>query len=92
MSLLDYFRAGKKPSASVAKERLQIIIAHERTRRDGPDYLEALQKELVEVIAKYVKIDVKEVKVGFEKSGDSTVLEVNIPLPEIVEETEEAEA
>lgn len=89
MSILDYFRSTRKSSASVAKERLQIIIAHERTRRDAPDYLEALQKELVDVIAKYVRIDARDVKVGFEKNGDSTVLEVNIPLPEDLPELAE---
>ena len=54
MSIIDFFRARKKaPTASVAKERLQIIVAHERGQRDEPDYLPALQKELVDVIRKY---------------------------------------
>ncbi|PMZ30318.1 cell division topological specificity factor MinE, partial [Pseudomonas sp. GW247-3R2A] len=55
MNLFDFFSASKKVStASVAKERLQIIVAHERGQRSTPDYLPALQKELVEVIRKYV--------------------------------------
>jgi len=53
MNLFDFFRASQKVStASVAKERLQIIVAHERGQRSTPDYLPALQKELVEVIRK----------------------------------------
>ncbi|GAB4392719.1 MAG: cell division topological specificity factor MinE [Gammaproteobacteria bacterium] len=83
MSFLDYFRSTPRNTASTAKERLQIIIAHERRQRSiPPDYLESLQQELIEVIAKYVRIDTKQVKVGFEKNDGSTVLEVNIPLPE----------
>ena len=48
MNLFDFFRANKKVStASVAKERLQIIVAHERGQRSTPDYLPALQRELL---------------------------------------------
>ena len=50
MSLLDYFKGKKNKSASVAKERLQIIVAHERGQRDMPDYLPQLQQELLQVI------------------------------------------
>ena len=56
MSFLDYFKGKKKNTASVAKERLQIIVAHERGQRDQPDYLPQLQQELLEVIRKYVQI------------------------------------
>lgn len=90
MSILDYFRANKnKPNtAAIAKDRLQIIIAHEHSqRRTEPAYFRALQDELIAVIAKYVKIDTSQVKVGFERNGESTILEVNIPLPELEEAT-----
>lgn len=82
--LIDYLRGQRKTSAAIAKERLQIIIAHERgqEQQQEPEYLHALQQELIAVIAKYVKIDQSQVKVGLERSGDSTVLEVNIPIPE----------
>ena len=56
MSFLDYFKGKKNKSASVAKERLQIIVAHERGQREQPDYLPQLQQELLEVIRKYVQI------------------------------------
>ena len=57
MSLLSFFLGEKKTTASVAKERLQIILAHERTGRGRPDYLPQLQRELVAVISKYVSIN-----------------------------------
>ena len=49
MSLLDLFFGEKKKTASVAKERLQIILAHERGERSAhaPDYLPALRAELI---------------------------------------------
>lgn len=88
MSFLDYFRSKNKSTASVAKERLQIIVAHERTARDQPDYLPALQKDLVAVISKYVPIDEDQVSVALDQNDDCAVLELNITLPD--ETTEKA--
>jgi cell division topological specificity factor len=83
MNIFDFFRANKKVStASVAKERLQIIVAHERGQRVAPDYLPALQKELVEVIRKYVNIDSDDVQVALENQGSCSILELNITLPD----------
>ncbi|HAJ13446.1 MAG: cell division topological specificity factor MinE [Hydrogenophaga sp.] len=84
MSFLSFFLGEKKKTASVAKERLQIILAHERSGRNAaePDYLPALQKELVAVIGKYIKIDPDDIKVQLERQDDLEVLEVKIELPE----------
>ncbi|WP_157669841.1 cell division topological specificity factor MinE [Chitinibacter sp. GC72] len=82
MSILSYFFGEKKKTASVARERLQIILAHERGGREAPDYLPQLQRELVEVISKYVAIDPEDIKVQLERKDDFEVLEVNIVLPE----------
>ncbi|MDD3449540.1 MAG: cell division topological specificity factor MinE [Gammaproteobacteria bacterium] len=82
MGWLDYFRTSRKNSASIAKERLQIVVAHERLQRSGPDYLPLLQKDILEVIRKYVPIDPGDVRVNLEKDGDYSVLELNISLPE----------
>ena len=73
-----------KKTASVAKERLQIILAHGRSGRSAatPDYLPALQRELVAVISKYVKVNADDIRVSLEKQGNYEVLEVNIVLPE----------
>lgn len=79
MSFLDYFRSQKK-SAKVAKERLQIIVARERSARGGPDYLPRLKEELLNVIRKYVPIDQDGVKVRLDREGDYEVLELNVTL------------
>ena len=81
MSIFKYLKK-KKSSANVAKERLQIIISHERTQRDNPEYLKKMQEEILEVIAKYVKIDREKVNVHLEKLGDNAVLELNVTMPE----------
>ena len=82
MSFLDFFLGEKKKTAKVAKERLQIILAHERSGRNAPDYLPALQKDLVAVISKYVKINPEDIIVNLERQDDLDVLEVKIELPE----------
>ena len=85
MSLLSFLLGEKKKSATVAKERLQIILAHERSgRRRGKDYLAALQRELVAVISKYVSIKPEEIKVHLQKKENLEVLEVKIELPDAV--------
>jgi len=75
MGLFDFLTA-KKPTASIAKDRLRIIVAHERSGRGtSPDYLPMLQRELLEVIRKYVKVDL----IG---EGDNKVLDISVALPE----------
>jgi len=83
MSFLDYCRSKKTAgSANVAKERLQIIVAHERGQRDQPDYLPQLQQELLAVIRKYVQISDDMVQVEVDRNGSCSVLELNVTLPE----------
>ena len=82
MSLLDYFRSSKPKTASVAKERLQIIVAHERKYRNQPSYLPQLQKELLEVIRKYVNVDQDAISINFEQDENQETLELNIVLPD----------
>ncbi|KAF1012402.1 MAG: cell division topological specificity factor MinE [Burkholderia sp.] len=82
MSILS-FLLGEKRSAAVAKERLQLIIAHERIGGLPPaDYLPALQKELLDVISKYVKISNDDICVSLERQDDLEVLEVKIEIPQ----------
>lgn len=81
MSLLNYLRK-RTSTASVAKERLQIIISHERSQRNAPDYLPQLQEEILAVIAKYIPIHRDQVSVNLERTGDSAVLELNFTMPE----------
>lgn len=82
MSFLDYFKSSKKNTASIAKERLQIIVAHERGQREQPDYLPKLQQEILDVIRKYVAIEQDQVQVQLDKNDDCSVLELNVTLPE----------
>ena len=81
MGMFDFLRA-KTTTAETAKNRLQIIIAQERTSRGGPDYLPLLQRELLEVIRKYVNVDVEAVKVDLVKDGEHDVLDISVALPE----------
>lgn len=81
MSIFNYLRR-RNPTAAVAKERLQIIISHERSQRNTPDYLPKLQEEILAVIAKYVNISREQVSVNLERMGDNAVLELNITMPD----------
>ena len=83
MTLFSFFRRPRQvQSADMAKERLQILLAHERSdRSSGPDYLPLLQKEILEVIKKYVQIDSDKVGVRLERGAEMSTLEVNIELP-----------
>jgi len=82
MSFLNYFKSSKKNTASIARERLQIIVAHERGKREQPDYLPQLQQEILDVIRKYVPIEQDQVQVQLDKSENCSVLELNVTLPE----------
>ena len=82
MSLLDYFRSSKPSTASLAKERLQILVAHERASRNQPMYLPQLQQELLAVIRKYVNVGQDAITVNFEQDGNQETLELNIVLPD----------
>jgi len=88
-SLMEYLRGDEKKTAAIAKERLQIILAHERAGRGGgaPDYLPALKEELLAVIGKYIHIDQEMLKVQVEKHGEYDVLELNITLPETAKDS-----
>ncbi len=82
MRLLDYFRVARPNTAAIAKERLQILVAHERTERNTPSYLPMLQKELLDVVRKYVDVDQDAITVHVEQDDQHEILELNIVLPE----------
>ena len=83
-SIFSFLLGEKKKTASVAKERLQIILAHERSGRSThePDYLPALQRDLIAVISKYIHINPDDIKVSLERQDTRDVLEAKIELPE----------
>lgn len=86
MSILDYLLRRKKKSANLAKERLQIILAREHGTEAGPDYLPELKRELLEVISKYIDIDLGRIQVNVERDSNCEILELNIPLSEAQEQ------
>lgn len=79
--LLAFFRR-RPATASLAKERLRIIVAQERSQRDGPDYLPLLRGELLDVIRKYVQVDADRIEINLESQGDHDVLELSVALPQ----------
>jgi len=82
MSLLNYFKKTKPNTAKLAKERLQILVAHERSVLNQPSYLPALQKELLAVIKKYVQVNQEDIAINYESDNDQETLELNITLPD----------
>ena len=84
MALLDYFRKKEKQvtTASKAKERLQIIVAHERhNRHKQPDYLPQLTEDILNVLRKYIHVSDKSLTINLDnKGGELNVLELNIEL------------
>ncbi len=82
MGIFDFLTTRNKNTASVARDRLRIIVAQERSLRGAPDYLPLLRRELLEVIRKYVNVDVEAVKVDLIKDGDNEVLDISVSLPE----------
>ena len=83
MSFLSKLFGEKKKTAEIAKNRLSLLIAHERSGGSpAADFLPALQRELMAVISKYVAIDPNDIKVHLERQDNLEVLEVKIELPE----------
>jgi len=82
MSIFDYFRSKRSPaSAATARERLQVIVAHQRGQRNQPDYLPRMQQEILEVIRKYVPVEQEDVQVQVDDTDNCSVLELNVTLP-----------
>jgi cell division topological specificity factor len=82
--LLEFFKLSRRPpSADMAKQRLQLVIAHDKGA-GGFEFLPLLQRELLEVIKKYVDIDARKVKVDIERGDQISVLELNVELPSML--------
>lgn len=82
MAFFDIFSRDKEPrSANIAKERLKVIVAHERRARNAPDYLPALQNDILAVIRKYVDIEHDQLQIDLNDNGNCSILEVNVNLP-----------
>jgi cell division topological specificity factor len=82
--LLDLFRPPTGPrTAETAKERLQVVLALERTASSGPSFLPQLQEELLQVIKKYVDIDNENVSIELERGPEISMLDIAIELPAV---------
>ncbi len=89
MGFLSFFRRSSavrddRPagsSAVAAKERLQVVLAHERTERAQPDYLPKLRRDILDVIGRYVELEEERVQVHYENKGTKSRLELDIELP-----------
>ena len=82
MGILDFLKRKPEPTAGVAKERLRIIVAQERSTRGAPDYLPLLRNELLEVIKKYVHVDIEAININLERDSGHEVLELSVALPD----------
>ena len=81
-SIFEVFFGKKESSASKAHNRLSILIAQDRAGGQVPNYLPTLQKELLEVLSKYVAIDARDIRISKENQNGVDVLALNITLPE----------
>ena len=79
MSLLNFF--SRRSSAPVARERLQILLAHERAATGKSDLAAILQEEILAVIAKHIAIDRDKVQVKLDRGDSVSTLEIDIEMP-----------
>jgi cell division topological specificity factor minE len=80
MSFFNLFKKNRANSAAIAKERLQIIVAHRRSQGSQPQFLETMKKEILEVVKKYFAIDLEDISADFSRKGEIEMLELNINL------------
>lgn len=73
-----------KHTATAAKDRLQVIIAQQRSENSSPDYLPMMRKEIMDVIAKYTKVNLDDIDMDLQYKDNDSVLELNVTLPEKV--------
>lgn len=82
MSILKFLGINpNRKSAQIARERLQIVVSHQRSEGGDVDFLPKLRHELLAVISKYVKVDQNQINVQLQRTGSCSVLELNITLP-----------
>ena len=79
MNLLKFFR--RSGSAPVARERLQILLAHERMANSQTDLLNVLREEILAVVARHISLDPDKVQIKMERGDPVSTLEVDIEIP-----------
>ena len=79
MILMALFR--RERSAPVARERLQVLLAHERMAGSHSDLLNLLREEIVDVIARHIKVDREKVKIKLDRGDEVSTLEIDVEMP-----------
>ena len=82
MALFDFLQhllGLQKPSATTARERLQLVLAHDRSDLN-PELLERMRREILEVVQKYVEIDIESGDVSLTTDDRVTALVANLPI------------
>ncbi len=82
MNLLALFR--RERSAPVARERLQVLLAHERMASGHSELLNVLREEILAVIAKHIKVDRDKVKIKLDRDKDVATLEIDVEMPDSI--------
>jgi cell division topological specificity factor len=82
MNLLTLFR--RQRTAPVARERLQVLLAHERMAAGNSELLNVLREEILAVIAKHITVDRDKVNVKFDRGSSSSTLEIDVEMPAIM--------
>jgi len=80
MRLLDFLFPERRNSAAIARDRLKIVLAHERASRGAPDFLPALQHDLLAVVGRYIELRDDMLRVNVARSGETSLLEINVEL------------
>ena len=81
MSILDFFSRNRRTTAPVARERLQVLLAHERAF-GGADLAAVLKQEILEVIARHIPIDRDRVMVKLDRGDQVSTLEIDVEMPD----------
>ena len=81
MNLLRFFRRNRPQTAPAARERLQILLTHERSSGSQPDLVAILREEILAVVGKHVKIDPAAVEVRVDRGKDISTLEIEVEVP-----------
>lgn len=86
--LTDLFRERNKASANTAKERLKLVVVHDRNKaKGGPSFLPELQNDILKVIRRYVQVPDSAVQIDVQRDDNTEALEVTISLPDSPEKT-----
>ena len=78
MNICNWFSRG---SAPIARERLQILLAHERNERDQPDLLGVLREEILALIKRHISFDPDKVQIKMDRGKSVSTLAVDIEIP-----------